>query len=287
MRRDARPTVLQWTLAVSVAVHGVLLTAHAVDPIAFERVFRDPPLEVILVNAGSPEPPPQARAIAQKNLAGGGELAKGRATSPLPAADVMQLGDAAQTTHRRADDAQLEPQQLLAAVRAELASLPLPDPLHDSGTPQERELEERTRQLVRQLAEIEKRISEESEKPRKRYISPATRAADYAVYYDQLRRRIEDRGTRDFPQAGGRKLYGDLTMDITIDAAGRLVQTEIVRRSTTPALDRQAVAIVEASAPFGALPESIRQQNPRIIVTSRFRFARDDGLETTLTTRTP
>ena len=73
-------SALHWALLVSFGVHGALLTVRFVDPEAFNRVFRDTPLEVILVNARSNEAPTQAQAIAQANLAGGGEADMGRAT---------------------------------------------------------------------------------------------------------------------------------------------------------------------------------------------------------------
>ena len=125
--------------------------------------------------------------------------------------------------------------------------------MREQGTPEEREQEERRRQLVEMLAEIEKRINEENARPKKRYISPATREEVYALYYDQLRRKIEDRGTRNFPENQGKKLYGELTMNVTVDADGRVLETEIVRGSGIKVLDRRAVAIVHAAAPVRPL----------------------------------
>ena len=272
---------LQWALLFSAALHGVLLTVRFVDPEAFNRVFQDTPLEVILVNARSNEAPTQAQAIAQANLAGGGEADKGRATSPLPPAATVQLGDASDDAKKRIDQLQDQQQQLLAQIRREVATLPPPDPRRDSGTPQERDQDERRRQLLRLLAEIEKRINEENARPKKRYISPATREEVYALYYDSLRRRIEDRGTRNFPETGGRKLYGELTMNVTIDAQGRVVDTEIVVASKSRQLDQQAVAIVRAAAPFGPFSSAMRREADQIVVTSRFRFTRDETLEAT------
>ena len=136
-------------------------------------------------------------------------------------------------------------------MRRELALLPPPDPQRDQGTPEERAQEEKRRQLVELLAEIEKRINEENARPKKRYISPATREEVYALYYDQLRRKIEERGTRNFPEYQGKKLYGELTMNVTVDAEGRVIETEVVRPSNSKMLDRRAVAIVKAAAPFG------------------------------------
>lgn len=278
-------STLHWALLASAAVHAGLLTVRFVDPQALERAFRDTPLEVILVNARSSEAPTQAQAIAQANLAGGGEAERGRATSPLPVAATVEIGDSADDSRRRIEQLQEEQQQLLAQIRREIATLPPPDPRRDVGTPEERAQEERRRQLLRMLAEIEKRINDENARPKKRYISPTTREEVYALYYDALRRRIEDRGTRNFPEYQGRKLYGELTMNVTVDAAGRVVEAEIVRPSGQRRLDLQAVAIVHAAAPFGPFSMAMRSQADQIVVTSRFRFTRDDGLETSLSSR--
>ena len=278
---DWQPSPLQWALLFSLTLHAALLLVRFADPERFERFFRDTPLEVILVNARSEEPPDQAQAIAQANLAGGGTADSGRATSPLPAAATVELGDATEEAHRRIERLQQQQEQLLAQIRREMAALPPPDPARESGSPEEQAQEERRRQLLKMLAEIEKRINDENARPKKRYISPATREAAYAVYYDKMRRRIEDRGTRNFPEAGGRKLYGELTMNVTIDAAGRLVDAEVVQSSGSRLLDQQALAIVQAASPFGAFSTAMRRETDQIVVTSRFRFTRDDNLETT------
>jgi periplasmic protein TonB len=275
-------STLHWALLVSLGLHAAVLTVRVVNPEGFNRVFEDTPLEVILVNARSTEKPVRAQAIAQAALAGGGEAAKGRATSPLPPATQMEVGDAPNDARRRIEQMQQEQQQLLAQIRREVAALPPPDPKRDDGNPESAEQDERRRQLLRLLAEIEKRINDENARPKKRYISPATREAVYAIYYDALRRKIEDGGTRNFPEERGRKLYGELTMNVTVDSRGRVVEAEIVRSSGQRALDKRAVAIVRAAAPFGPFNAAMRKQADEIVITSRFRFTRDDGLETTL-----
>ena len=80
----------------------------------------------------------------------------------------------------------------------------------------------------------------------------------------------------------GRKLYGELTMNVTVDANGRVVDAEIVLSSRNKRLDQQAVAIVRAAAPFGNFNPAMRKQADQIVITSRFRFTRDDGLEATM-----
>jgi periplasmic protein TonB len=287
-RRLRRPTRLQTALLFSLLVHAALLAVRFADPEGFNRLMTDTPLEVVLVNARADETPPaKPQAIAQASLAGGGDAEQGRATSPLPLAAIVSEGDDTQQATRQIDRMQELQQQLLTQVRRELAMLQAPDPARDETPDAQRDREERRQRMLRMLAEIEKRVNDENARPKRRYISPATREEIYAVYYDALRRKIEDRGTRDFPEVNGQKLYGELTMNVTIDAEGRVVEAEVVRSSRTKALDKRAVSIVHASAPFGPFSAAMRQGADQIVVTSRFRFTRDDGLETSLSAPTP
>lgn len=277
-------STLQLALAVSIAVHAGLLTVRFVNPEGFNRVFQDTPLEVILVNARSDERPEKATAIAQASLAGGGDAERGRATSPLPPSAVARLGDNPDEDERRIEALKQQQNQILAQVRKQLASMPAPD-LQAVNTSQESiEREQKRRALVKILAEIEKRISEENARPKKRYISPATREEVYAIYYDELRRKIEDRGTTNFPVAAGRKLYGELTMVITVNHTGDVLGTEVVQGSGNSTLDRRAEAIVRSLA-FGRFNDAMRRQADQIVVVSRFRFTRDETLRTQMTSQ--
>ncbi|HSV44724.1 MAG TPA: TonB family protein [Ramlibacter sp.] len=277
---------LHLALGISFGVHAVLLTVRFIDPEGFNRVFKDTPLEVILVNTKTNEKSDRkAQVIAQTSLAGGGEAERGRATSPLPPSALTEAGDSLEDAQRKIE-AMLEQQTLmLASVRRQLAALPPPDPRQSSQTPESMAREERRRQLVKLLAEIEKRINEENSRPKKRYISPSSREEVYAVYYDGLRRRIEDRGTANFPEQAGKKLYGELTMIVTVNHDGRVLDTEVVETSGSLTLDRRAQAIAKAAAPFGRFSQAMRRQADQIVVVSRFKFTRDETLETRLTSR--
>lgn len=278
-------STLQIALGVSFAAHAALLTVRIVDPEGFNRVFQDTPLEVVLVNARSTEKPDKAQAIAQAALAGGGEAASGRATSPLPPSALTTIGDAAEDAQRRVEAMQEQQMLMLAQVKSMLAALPPPDPRQRTNAVDAQAREEKRRQLVKLLAEIERRINEENARPKKRYVSPATREEVYAIYYDSLRRRIEDRGTHNFPEAAGRKLYGELTMIVTVNHDGRVLETEVVESSGNRTLDRRAESIARAAGPFGAFSAPMRQRADQIVVVSRFKFTRDETLETKLTAR--
>lgn len=279
-------STLQIALIASVAVHAVLLTVRFVDPDAFNRVFEDMPMEVILVNAKTNEKPDKAKAIAQTSLAGGGDAEQGRATSPLPPSALTDFGDTNEEESARKLETLHEQQTLLLAqVKRELAAMPPPDPSQAAAKTDQMEREEKRRQLVKILAEIERRINQENARPKKRYISPAAREEVYAVYYDALRHAIEDKGTENFPQAAGKKLYGELTMIVTVNFNGRVLDTEIVESSGNRTLDRQAAAIARSAGPFGNFSPAMRRQADQILVVSRFKFTRDETLEASISTQ--
>lgn len=279
-------STLHLALGVSLAVHAALLTLRFVDPEAFDRVFEDTPLEVILVNARTNETPTQALAIAQSNMAGGGERDQGRATSPLPPAIASLRGDNDEQDHdRELREMQAQQNLMLSRIKNMLAAMPPADPQKTQLSPEQAQREEKRRQLVKLLAEIERRIQSENARPRKRYISPSTREAVYAVYYDHLRRAIEEKGTENFPQANGQKLYGELVMIVNVNNDGRVLSTEIVQSSGIPALDRQAQIIASSAGPFGQFNRAMRRRADLIAVVSRFKFTRDDTLETRLSAK--
>ena len=277
-------TTLQWALGLSVLLHAALLTIRFVDPEGFKRVFQDTTLDVVLVNAESDEKPEKPQALAQATLAGGGEAADKRMVStPLPPAPVESHGDAAVNENQRRIDSMLEQQeQLLAQVRQQLATMPKVDPQKLNQDPEAQAQEERRQQLQKLLAAIERRVEEENSRPRKRYLSPATLGTTYAVYYDEMRRKIEAEGTANFPQVAGRKLYGELLMSLLINHDGRILDARVTRSSGNRNLDRLAEIIASRAAPFGNFTAAMRKDTDQFDVTARFRFTHEQTLETTL-----
>ena len=278
---------LALALLLSLAVHAVLLTVRFVAPEQFNRVFKDTALEVILVNAQSQERPEHAQAIAQANLAGGGDVAQGRATSPMPYSALTRIGDDFEERQRQIDALQERQTTLLTQLRQRLAALPEFDPREAAQQQAREQQEQKRKQLLKQLAELEKRINEENARPKKRYISPATKEAAYAMYYDALRHKVEEKGTENFPEVGGRKLYGDLIMVLTINHDGRVLETEIVQSSGQQDLDRRAQAIAYASGPFGSFTPAMRAQADQIVVVARFSFTRDQVLQANVQANEP
>ena len=273
-------STLQIALGVSVIAHAALLAVRFVDPESFNKVFSETPLEVILVNSKTQDKPdPKAKVMAQTSLAGGGDLEQGRATSPLPPSSFTSVGDSFEDSRRQVEAMQAQQMQMLAQLKRELAAMPVPDP-RSAGEPTEAAArEEKRRQMVELVAEIERRVNEENARPKKRYLSPATREAAYAIYVDTLRRRIELKGTENFPSAAGKKLYGELKMTITVNFDGKVLDTAVDESSGDVTLDRRAQAIVRSVGNFGKFTDAMRKQSDQIVLQSRFKFTRDETIE--------
>jgi len=265
-------TTFQKAIALSLVFHAGLLTVRFVDPTALDRIFQPPILEVVMLNAPGQSKPVKSQLLAQTSMEGGGNVLLGHAAAALlvdAATPSLEFQDQPATSSIEA----LREQQnlLLAQVRDKLTDLQ--NSAESSADPgKATQQEERQRRLVQQIAALEKDVATENARPRKRFFSPATREAVFAVYFSELRRAIEKQGTLDFPQRDGEKIFGELTMAITVDAAGRVVTTSLARSSGDAVLDRHAESIVRRAAPYGPFSAAIRATADQLVFVARFRF---------------
>ncbi len=283
MKNSRDWTTLQWALVASVMIHGFLLSIRFVDPKKFNRIFKDSHLEVILVNAKTTTLPTLAQTLAQVHMDGGGEKFIGRSSNPLPASLITLAGDASTDSKRQEVKVLLKKQTiLLTRVKQRIAELSSDIYTESNQDQSQIQRDQKKITLLKLLGEIEKRINTENARPRKLYISPATKESAYAIYYDQMRTNIEKKGTENFPESDGRKIYGELTMIISVDFEGHLINTELVKSSGDRILDRRAQAIVQSSSPFGKFSSSMRNQAEEILLITRFKFNKNESLETQL-----
>lgn len=284
--------LLSAAFAASVLVHGALLAVRFTVPDAFNFKPVDPGLEVILVNAKHDRKPIKADALAQANLDGGGNADAGRSKSPLPDMRRSLDGDSVKAMQRRIQE--LEQQQRMLAQLNKKS----PDALYSATEqvksretmpqPTGADAEDSAREIARQAAEIAKRIEDENKRPKKTFISPSTREVGYAMYFNGVRERIEKFGTLNFPQRDGKKLYGELTISVSIFQNGQIYDKDpnqgitVDRSSGNRELDEAARRIVRRAAPFGAFPKNMRSngKDDVWIMTTRFKFTREHGLET-------
>ena len=276
-------------IAFSVAAHAALLAVRFVAPDAFKIEPADPGLEVILVNAKHAKRPLKADALAQANLDGGGQADAGRSKSPLPDMRKTENGDSLKAMQRKIAEYEEVQKNLLTRARNSNYKAPpvtekdKPDPTRTGA-----DLLESSKAIARATAEISTLIEDQNKRPKKTYITPSTMEVGYAMYYKAMQKRVEEIGTLNFPQVEGRKLYGELVVYIPVFQDGTIYLKDggarIEKTSGNPALDKAALAIVRRAAPFGRFPPNMLSSDKEDlwVIITRFKFTRDEKLETNL-----
>jgi protein TonB len=275
-------------ITFSVLAHAALLAVRFVAPDAFKLQPADPGLEVILVNAKHAKRPIKADAIAQANLDGGGQADDGRSKSPLPDMRKSEDGDSLKAMQKKIAEYEAVQQNLLTRARNTNYTAPpvtekdKPDPARTGN-----DLLESSKAIARATAEISTVIQEQNKRPKKTFISPSTQEVGYAMYYKAMQKRVEEIGTLNFPQVNGRKLYGELILEIPVFQDGTIYVKDggvmVKKSSGNPALDKAALAIVRRSAPFGKFPPNMlsSDKDDVWIVITRFNFTREEVLRST------
>ena len=261
---------LRLALLVSLIIHIFFLSFRwGMGEIQNRRL--NTPLSVVLVNASNKTPPKQANKLAQADLQGGGKTENQDAT----ALHRARLGAEA-----RLEVLEKQQKQMLAKLDEQRAK---------SGGRKSGDDQRIAPQLNSLEAELAKRLQVDGREPRRKVLTGAnTKAVSFAHYFDAMRQKIEAYGSAFFPRANGRPLYGSLVIVVSVDAQGRITTNaqgkegvSIGRSSGNPELDRQALAIVRASAPFGPFPSEMRNQIDVLDWISTFEFTREgnDRLE--------
>ena len=259
---------------VSCAIHAIFLVMKKPEkPIEPKQLKA--PLAVVLVNSQSQVAPVNPKRLAQHNLNGGGQqeaLATASTTSPM----VPGIGE-------KLNFLQEEQQRLLSSLR-------------DDGSQNKKTTQGKTaveKEYTDPLeAELAKRMELESQRPRKAILtSTSAKSVIYAEYYNAMRNKVEAYGTTYFPRAQGKPLYGSVIISVSIDRDGKITTKPRVERSSGNAeLDRQTIAIIQASAPFGKFSAGMRSQLDVIEWIASFAFIKggsETQLELKMTTPNP
>ncbi|MBJ7380259.1 MAG: TonB family protein [Polynucleobacter sp.] len=254
-------------LFFSIVVHIIFLSQQWSAELDSRRL--NTPLSIVLVNANSKAAPKKAQKLAQANLDGGGQTL---------AQDASAVHQARLGAEAKLEELEKKQRQMLAKLDSEkkLASG------QRSG-----EEQKQVKQVNALEAELAKRLNAEGRLPRRTALTATSaKSVAFAYYYNSMRQKIEAYGSTFFPRLNGRPLYGSLVLTVSVDAEGRITHhassggqgregIEISRSSGIAELDRQAIAIVRAAAPFGAFPPEMRQQLDVLDWVSTFEFTRD------------
>ncbi|MSQ49374.1 MAG: TonB family protein [Betaproteobacteria bacterium] len=273
------------SVAVSILLHAVLLTIQFRFPDALRWQSANQPLEVILVNAKTSDPPSRAKALAQANLDGGGNTdEKLRASSPAPVSNPRNPGRDLSESQRRQRELEAQQHKLLALNREPGAKVPTESQQQTSAEATSqvsgRDMAERSLAILHLQAQIARQTQDHQERPRKRFIGANTKEYRFAQYEEDWRAKIERVGTLNYPAEARGKLYGELRLTVTIRPDGTVEAIDLDRSSGLRVLDQAAFRIVQMAAPFAAFPADIRKDTDLLVITRTWFFARGDKVWT-------
>ncbi|MDI9336510.1 MAG: TonB family protein [Gammaproteobacteria bacterium] len=260
-------------LLASLLVHAMTFMVRMVPP-SLEKTIQTTPIDIILLNSLSKNKTHQST-YAQTNLIGGGEREENRAKSPIPYSGKTQLGSLNEKAKSEIQSLQKEQLKLLAEIKKSLEAL---SQVHSGN--QSVALESKRALLSKTIAELENRIEEENKRPRKQFIGPSTTEIFYAVYYDKFRKIVEKQGTSHFPEKDGVKLYGTLTLAISLDLQGRVIALEVIKSSGNLALDKSAQEITKSASPFEPFTENMKKYADILVIVCQFNFLSNNALIT-------
>jgi periplasmic protein TonB len=104
-------------------------------------------------------------------------------------------------------------------------------------------------------------------------VTPNTRTSEVAVYLDAWKRRIEQVGTVNFPNAARRSgLSGNPVIEVVLASSGGLVRAEVRRSSGHGELDRAAMDILRLSTPFEAFPAELAARHDVLRFAYEWQF---------------
>ena len=270
-------------LLASAAVHGMVLSTQFVQ--INPRLFEDPnlPMEVVLVNAKSLESPLNPDALAQVNLAGGGNTEEERRLkSPLPASRKSQTGSEEAALQARVADLEQQAKTLLTQLqpKGQIQNQPLtapPAPVQPAIDASQ--LNQQAREMANLQARISQQWDEYQKRPKRAFVGANVKEYAFARYVEDWVTKVERVGNVNYPEAARRQgIYGSLRLTVSIYADGRIESVEVDRTSGSKILDAAAIKIVELAAPYAAFPDDMRKKADILSITRTWSFTRSDQL---------
>lgn len=281
-RMDSSSRIFSLALASSVVLHALLLSLHFKFPDATRLKNTPQMLDVVLVNSKTKSRPTKSELQAQANLDGGGNTDQDRrASTPLPVLNETERGTDVKRATRRVKELEEQQQRLLTQLQSkasvapvEAKPVPSVEPPQISGA----DLANSALALARMQAQINRRIEEYNQRPRKEFIGARAREYRFAQYVEGWRMKVERLGNVNYPEDARGRLYGSLILTVAIKTDGTLDAVEVNRSSGHQVLDRAAERIVRMAAPYAAFPPDIRKDTDVLVITRTWTFAPGDKL---------
>jgi protein TonB len=219
--------------------------------------------------------------MAQNNLDGGGNTSDDRhSKTPFPTLGNSEQFSPEQSSHR-VKQLEQEAKRLLTQLKSTY-SVPKETNLQQpvSNETSGEDLVTRSLAMARLEAQINKNHEAYEKLPKRKFIGARTQEYRYAQYIEDWRSKIERIGNMNYPQqARDQKIYGKLTLTVSIRADGSVESVEISRPSGQRILDAAAMRIVKLAAPYAVFPPDISKETDILSITRTWTFTSNDHLE--------
>jgi protein TonB len=289
-RKTVKPTITDhdrfgMTFFLATIFHGMVIlgVTFSVSPPADSKT--SPALDIILVQTKSPADVEEADYLAQVSQQGGGDAEeKSRPRELFSAPTLSETSGIAKQASVKQVQQQKQNEQLsyISKKDADFAieSSNKPTTENDKTTVDKSNASDNSR-TARLAAEISNTIEQQASTDRTKYLNSSTKEFTPAQYMREWIDRVERVGNLNYPdQARRQKLSGTLILDVTINAKGELIKTDLRQSSGHQILDDAAKRIVKLAAPFSAFPQKLRKEADVIHITRSWEFLNNSSMRT-------
>ncbi len=277
---------LLFSAFLAVAFHALIFLGIAFTLPEEKSSPATPAMQVVLAQYHANEKPEKADFIGQDNQQGGGEkdlLQSPTTTELAQIPDPTKQASISSAEAARAQQIQPQPDLLTGNNTNKVFLMDQMDapeqgeqPLLDTAT-----LIQKSYQLSGLTAQLDDTHQMASRNLRKRQVSAAIHRSSDALYLDTWRRRIEEVGNRNYPDAAKqKKLYGDLILKVAINSDGTIRDVRIMDSSGHKVLDDAAIRIVRQAAPFAPFDDTMKKDTDVLEIVRLWQFQPGDIIST-------
>lgn len=265
------------TLPIAFALHALLIFGVSFAPQRNLQAHLAPVLDITLVQTHAEKAPELVDFLAQANQeASGDNDEKNRPQSPLSSLELHETeGETPLQSVAASADNPLKITPQVLTTKGETFK-PVEKSPEQPEEPQDpvAERSDTDQEVAKLLAEMNEDEVRYARRPRIHFIDAVSaKSAIEAEYIDAWVKKIERIGNINFPEeAIARNLSGKLILNITLDQAGRVVDSQISVSSGYDVLDKAALRIIQLAAPYPPLPDEISRKWDQLNITRTWIF---------------
>jgi protein TonB len=270
---------LALALLTATGLHGLLIFGVSFDIHPTEDRRSESTLEITIVkHHRESKAPEKADFLSQVDQEGGGseETPIKPTTAPSPAPVRPAQTAIPEIQHDAAREPEPSTQKLVTVTKAPrktVSATPSPPRTRHSKLTAAELLAQRSREIQRITAELERKTRAYAKRPRRKFINASTKEYKYAFYQEAWRKKVKRIGELNYPEeATRRRLYGKVVVHTAIRADGTLEGVDVVRSSGIKVLDDAAIRAVRLAAPFAPFPEDIASETDILDITRTFSY---------------